>query len=88
MITTLVGTCVVGLLAGVSSDELLRGQDPRSRRVLVAGILGAIAGLAIRRGMSDDGWLVEVLAALFGALVAAFAMRIRISSVRARGASV
>jgi hypothetical protein len=36
--------------------------------------------------MSDDSWLLDVLAALLGALVLAFATRIRISSTLGRGA--
>jgi uncharacterized membrane protein YeaQ/YmgE (transglycosylase-associated protein family) len=53
---------------------------------MVAGIVGAIGGLPIGGRMSDDSWLLDVLAALLGALVLAFATRIRISSTLGRGA--
>jgi uncharacterized membrane protein YeaQ/YmgE (transglycosylase-associated protein family) len=88
MIMSVVAACVTGVLVGVSSDELLRGRDPRSRRVMVAGIVGALVALAIRRSMGGDSWLLEVLTVLFGALVVAFATRVRISSTLARGPSV
>jgi hypothetical protein len=39
---------VVGVIIGLGSDELLRGRDPRSRYVIVAGALGGIAGLIVQ----------------------------------------
>jgi hypothetical protein len=87
MITMFVGVAVLGALAGASSDELLRGRDPRSRRVLAAGIVGAIGGLAIQSRMSDHTWLLEVMAALLGALMVASVTRVRISSTLASSAS-
>lgn len=84
MIVAFVVACVAGVLAGMTCDELVRGGDPRSRRVLVAGIVGAIGGLAVRGTMDDHSLLLEVLTAVVGVLLLAFATRVRISSVRAQ----
>lgn len=83
MILTVVGAVILGVLAGACLDELLRGPEARSRRVLIAGMVGAIGGLAIRSTMDDRTWLLEVLTALLGALLVAGATRIGISSALA-----
>lgn len=86
MIVAFVVACVVGLLGGVASDELLRGHDPSSKFVIAAGILGAIGALVVRRTVGGEGLLLEVLTVLIGALLLAFVTRARISSALARGA--
>jgi uncharacterized membrane protein YeaQ/YmgE (transglycosylase-associated protein family) len=74
----------VGLLAGIISDELLRGRDPRAGRVVVAGLVGAIVGLNLRRASGNDGLVIGTLSALVGALVLAFIVRARLSAATAR----
>lgn len=75
---------VVGLVTGAVSDELLRGRDPRAMGVVGAGLVGAIAGLVLRRVSGTDGLLIGALSALVGALVVAFVVRIRLSGAIAR----
>ena len=85
MIVTLVLGIFIGAVAGASLDALLRGRDPSSRSVVAAGIAGALAAMVIRRAISDEGLLVEALAALAGALLIAFGTRARISAAISRG---
>lgn len=40
MILSVVIALVVGIVAGAGTDELLRGRDVRSRRVIAAGVAG------------------------------------------------
>ena len=84
MIVVLIVALIIGAIFGAVSDELLRGGDPRSTRVIVAGIAGAIVGLVARRASGGDGVLIEALTALVGALALAFVMRVRVSAVIAR----
>ncbi len=84
MILSVVIALVVGIVAGAGTDELLRGRDVRSRRVIAAGVAGAIAGLIVRRAMSDDNALIDALAALLGAGLVAFATRVRMSATLER----
>ena len=85
MIVSLIVGALIGAVAGASLDSLVRGRDPSSRTVVAAGIAGALAAVMIRRAISDEGMLVEALAALAGALLIAFATRARLSGVISRG---
>lgn len=85
MIIAFVIASVVGVAAGVSCDELLRGRDSRSSWVTIAGVVGAMGGFAIRRIAGGDDLLLEMLTSLVGALLLAFATRARISADLARG---
>ena len=87
MMLSLVVTIVAGIGAAAGIDELLRGRDPRSRRVIVAGIVGAIAAVTVRRAMGVDGALVDALSAFFGAGLLAFATRARTSATLERVAA-
>ena len=80
MIIALAIAAVVGLVTGAISDELLRGRDPRATRVLIAGIVGGIAGLVLRRVSGDTEAVIGALSALVGALTLAFIVRIRLSA--------
>ncbi len=80
----LIVAAVVGLIGGAGADEALRGRDPRSWLVVVAGIVGAIMGLIARRAFGDDGLLIGGLTALFGALLLACGTRVRRSAAIAR----
>ena len=84
MIIALAVVVLIGVLAGAGADELLRGRDPRSARVIVAGLVGAIVGLVVRRETGSDGVLIGALSGLFGALLVAFIVRIRLSTAIAR----
>ena len=84
MILTLVFAFVAGVIGGAGTDELLRGRDPRSSLVIVAGLLGAAVGLIIRRAIGEDGVLVGALTALLGAVLLAFVVRVRLSVAIAR----
>jgi uncharacterized membrane protein YeaQ/YmgE (transglycosylase-associated protein family) len=86
MILSLISALSVGVIGGVGADELLRGRDPRSSRVIVAGVVGAIAGLIVHRASGGGGTLLSVLAALLGACLTAFATRVRVSAAIARAA--
>jgi uncharacterized membrane protein YeaQ/YmgE (transglycosylase-associated protein family) len=86
MILSLTAVLVGGIVAGAGIDELLRGRDPRSRRVMVGGIIGAIAGLIVGRAIGNDGALLDVLAAFLGAALVAFATRVRTSAALGRAA--
>jgi uncharacterized membrane protein YeaQ/YmgE (transglycosylase-associated protein family) len=80
MIIAFAFVAVIGLATGAVSDELLRGRDPRSRGVILAGLAGAVAGLVVRRGSGSDGLLIGTLSAFVGALILAFIMRVRLSA--------
>lgn len=84
MIVSLIIGIIIGAAGAAVLDALLRGRDPRSFSVLVAGIVGAIAGVAMRRSVGNEGLLVEALTALLGALLLALAARVRISATIAR----
>jgi len=84
MMLSLVVVIVAGIGVAAGTDELLRGRDPRSRRVIVAGIIGAIAAVIARRAMGVDGALVDALTAFFGAGLLAFATRAHTSAALAR----
>ena len=84
MILALVIMVVVGLLTGIISDEILRGRDPRASRVVVAGLVGSVAGLALRRVAGSDGLVIGMLSAWVGALLLAFIVRVRLSAAVAR----
>jgi uncharacterized membrane protein YeaQ/YmgE (transglycosylase-associated protein family) len=84
MILAAVIMVAAGLLTGIISDELLRGRDPRATRVVVAGLVGAIVGLALRRASGNDGLVIGALSAVVGALVLAFIVRARLSATAAR----
>lgn len=84
MMIALAFMLAVGLVTGAVSDELLRGHDPRATGVVVAGFVGAMAGLVLRRVNGNDGLLIGALSALVGALVLAFVVRIRLSAAAAR----
>jgi hypothetical protein len=76
----------IGVGAGASTDELLRGRDPRSLLVVVLGVLGAIAGAGVRRFLGTDDVFVVALTALLFAGIVAFVVRVRLSSLAARAA--
>jgi uncharacterized membrane protein YeaQ/YmgE (transglycosylase-associated protein family) len=84
MILTLVFAFVAGVIGGAGTDELLRGRDPRSSLVIVAGLVGAAVGLIVRRAIGEDGVLVGTLTALLGAVLLAFVVRVRLSVAIAR----
>ena len=87
MIITPMGSVIIGVAAGAAMDELLRGRDRRSTRVIIAGLAGAIGGLLIRRASGGDDALIDAFAALFGAGVLAFVLRARISAAIGRVAA-
>jgi uncharacterized membrane protein YeaQ/YmgE (transglycosylase-associated protein family) len=81
IVVLLVAALAVGLVAGAGADALLRGRDPRSAAVVIAGVVGAIAGLFMRRAFSAEGEiLIPLLVAFFGGMLAAFVVRVRISA--------
>lgn len=55
MIVLVIAALAVGLVAGAGADALLRGCDPRSVAVVIAGAVGAAAGLFVRRAVGPDG---------------------------------
>jgi hypothetical protein len=87
MILSLVVVAVIGIIAGATADELLRGRDSRSARVVSFGVAGALAGLIVRGAIGGEGLMIEALTALLGALLLAFAARVRISAAAARAAA-
>lgn len=81
MIVLVIAALAVGLVAGAGADALLRGRDPRSVAVVIAGAVGAAAGLFVRRAVGPDGEvLLPLLVALFAGMLAAFVVRVRIST--------
>jgi len=84
MIVALIVALTTGLAAGAISDELLRGRDPRSNAVIVAGVVGGLAGFLAHRAMGSDGLLLGTLAALVGSLIVAFIVRVRMSAAIGR----
>jgi uncharacterized membrane protein YeaQ/YmgE (transglycosylase-associated protein family) len=84
MILTLVFALVAGVIGGAGTDELLRGRDPRSSLVIVAGLVGAAVGLIVRHAIGEDGVLVGTLTALVGGVLLAFVVRVRLSVAIAR----
>jgi len=81
MIVVLIAALALGVVAGAGADALLRGHDPRSAAVVVAGVLGAMVGLFVRRAVGPVGEsLVPLLVAFVGAMLAAFVVRVRISA--------
>ena len=84
MMLAVIVSAIIGLIAGAIADELLRCGDPRSRRVVFSGVVGAIAGIIARAAIGGEGLMIEVLTALLGALLLAFATRVRISAAAAR----
>jgi hypothetical protein len=89
MLLTLIGALSIGVVVGAAVDELLRVGDTRSRRVIGASLVGAVAGLVVvRRAIGGDDALVGALAAVLGAALLAFALRVRISAAIARMAPI
>lgn len=81
MFVLLIAALAVGIVAGAGADALLRGRDARSTAVLVAGVVGAIVGLFVRRVVGVQGEvLLPLLVALVGGILAAFVVRVRISA--------
>jgi uncharacterized membrane protein YeaQ/YmgE (transglycosylase-associated protein family) len=75
-----IAALVIGVVVGLGADELLRGRDPRSRYVVVAGAVGGVAGLIVQRSIGGNGGITDVLAGLVGAILVAFVTRVRISA--------
>lgn len=75
-----IAAVALGIAVGLVADELLRGRDPRSRYVVVAGIVGALGGLIARRVVGPETVLLDALSALTGALLLAFLARVRMSA--------
>ena len=84
MILMLISTVAIGVIAGAAADEVLRGRDPRSRRVMAAGFAGAVAGVVLWRAFGSADVLMDGLMALLGAALLAFAVRVRTSAAIAR----
>lgn len=88
MIFMLIVALVIGVLGGAAADELLRGRDPRSQRVVIAGAIGAFAGLLVRRvagaPVGGGDMVVSALMTFLGAALLAFVTRVRLSAAIAR----
>lgn len=79
IIATILGA-LVGVLAGLGIDGLMRGLHSRSSMVIAWSLTGALAGVAGRYLVGPRSFLIVVLTALVGAMAFAFASRARISS--------
>ena len=84
MILSAIAILVIGLVAGVSMDALLRANDPHSLLTIGGGVGGAIVGASVRYALGPDEVLVRMFSALAGAMVVAFAIRARASAAEAR----
>ncbi len=83
MIILIIAVVAIGCLAGAGADALLRGSDPSSLAIVLAGLVGAVVGFPIRTAFQpNSGGLVQLLTALLRAMLAAFGVRVRISAVR------
>jgi hypothetical protein len=81
MILIFMAALVLGAAGGGGVDELLRGRDPRSIRVIIGGVVGAFAGLTLHRWAAvDGGVLLDALWMFVGATALACATRMRISA--------
>lgn len=87
MILGVIVAIAIGLVTGAGVDALLRGRDVASRRVIIAGGAGAIAGLIARQTMGDEGALIGALTTLIGALLVASVTRVRMSATLERESS-
>ena len=80
MLTELAIGVVVGILCGTMTDELLRGRDPRSTRVILWGLFGGLLGTALRRLGDQQGLTLIGLSGAVAALLMAFGSRARVSA--------
>ena len=74
MITEILGTVIVGLIAGLLAKAILPGNKSEPSGWIMTAVLGIVGGLLVGMG-GNNGWIPRIFGATIGAVVLILLMR-------------